>query len=389
MGTGRQMPVTRQSKNLERNRAVKATASHLTAFELSLLSSEVKHDASSTSAAHANDGSSTIYHSIITTTRTLQPQRMEMVSLRPQDINELINDVMSRTHRELRRRAPSIADAHRIQEITSSTPQRTVKRRRTSASPISIASTPPRRAPRRLKTERDRLFDAIEAGNDYPLEAVPIKSADDLNEAQLKKCYEILHACGSATDANASLTKTRQSIDGFLDAVFNDWSSRKAGSLLRSELDFLVEADVAAGRVCARPQEHANAGDCDSSSFCAATVSAVATYCSNPPMFKLEFSLVDELSGQPESFCPISRRDVRWADGDWMQELRRNLQAKVVAKIHKHNKHLAIWQARKLVGEWAKGSLSMGEETRNMGFLERAEADVAVLGLGGVMGGKS
>lgn len=178
---------------------------------------------------------------------------MEMVSLRPQDINELINDVMSRTHRDLRRRAPSIADANRIQEITSSTPQRTVvKRRRSSPSPISIASTPPQRAPatRRPKTERDRLFDAIEAGDAYPLEAVPIKSADVLNEAQLKKCYEILHACGSATDPNASMAKTRQSIDGFLDAVFNDWSSRKAGSLLRSELDFLVEADVVAGRLC-------------------------------------------------------------------------------------------------------------------------------------------
>ncbi|KAL6887436.1 hypothetical protein HDV57DRAFT_488792 [Trichoderma longibrachiatum] len=317
---------------------------------------------------------------------------MEMVSLRPQDINELINDVMSRTHRDLRRRAPSIADANRIQEITSSTPQRTVvKRRRSSASPISIASTPPRRAavaPRRLKTERDRLFDAIEAGDAYPLEAVHIKSADDLNEAQLKKCYEILHACGSATDPNASLTKTRQSIDGFLDAVFNDWSSRKAGSLLRSELDFLVEADVVAGRLCAKPREHSDITDCDAGSLCAATVSAVATYCSNPPMFKLEFSVVDELSGQPEPICPISRRDVRWADGDWIGELRKGLQAKVVAKIHKHNKHLAIWQARKLIGEWAKGSLSMGEEARKMGFLERAEADVAVLGLGGVMGAK-
>jgi hypothetical protein len=106
-------------------------------------------------------------------------------------------------------------------------------------------------------------------------------------------------------------------------------------------------------------------------------------------MFKLEFSVVDELSGQPEPICPISRRDVRWAaDGDWVAELRKGLQAKVVAKIHKHNKHLAIWQARKLIGEWAKGSLSMGEEAKKMGFLERAEADVAVLGLGGVLGAK-
>lgn len=159
---------------------------------------------------------------------------------------------MSQAQRELRRRATSIADANRIQEITTSTPQRSVKRRRTSASPISISSTPPRRASRKVKSERDKLFDAIEAGDNYPAGPMTIKGVDDLNEVQLKKCYEILHACGSATDPNASLTKTRQSIDGFLDAVFNEWSSRKAGSLLRSELDFLVEAEVAAGKLCGK-----------------------------------------------------------------------------------------------------------------------------------------
>lgn len=180
---------------------------------------------------------------------------MEVIpALQPQNIDAFINNLasMTRVQREIRRRATSIADANRIQEITTSTPQRSLKRLRTSASPISIASTPPRRAPRRVKSERDKLFDAIEAGADYPLKPVPIKSADDLNDVQLKKCYEILHACGSATDPNASLTKTRQSIDGFLDAVFNDWSSCKAGALLRSELDFLVDAEVVAGRLCGK-----------------------------------------------------------------------------------------------------------------------------------------
>ncbi|KAL7945041.1 hypothetical protein V8C42DRAFT_324396 [Trichoderma barbatum] len=309
---------------------------------------------------------------------------MEVILPR-QSVNEFISNLttMSRAQRELRRRATSIADANRIQEITSSTPQRSIKRPRTSASPISICSTPPRRVPRKVKSERDKLFDAIEAGDDYPLQPVPIKSADDLNEAQLKKCYEILHACGSATDPNASLTKTRQSIDGFLDAVFNDWSSNKAGALLRSELDFLVEAEVPAGRLCAKPQEHTKAADCNAGSLCAVAVSAVATYCNNPPMFKLEFSSIDELSRQPEAFCPISRRYIRWADDDWVKELRQSLRTKVIAKIHKYNKHLAIWQARKLVVEWAKGSLSLGEDVTKMGFLERATADVAIVGLGG------
>lgn len=174
--------------------------------------------------------------------------------LRRQNITDFLNNLstMSQAQRELRRRATSIADANRVQEITSATPQRSVKRRRSSASPISIASTPPRRAARDLKSGRDRLFDAMAAENDYPGRPMAIQSADDLSEVQLGKCYEILHACGSATDPNANMSKTRQSIDGFLDAVFNEWSSRKAGNLPRSELDFLVEAEVLVGKLCGK-----------------------------------------------------------------------------------------------------------------------------------------
>ncbi|EHK40205.1 hypothetical protein TRIATDRAFT_27001, partial [Trichoderma atroviride IMI 206040] len=220
---------------------------------------------------------------------------------------------------------------------------------------------------------RDKLFDAMQAGDDYPAEPKAIKSADDLSDMQLKKCYDILHACGSATDPNASLDKTRQSIDGFLDAVFNEWSSRKVGNLPRSELDFLVEAEVLTGKLCGKlnPQEHAKMSDCDAGTLCTAPVSAVATYCNNPPMFKLEFSAIDELSGQPEAICPMARGDIMWVNTDWVQELRKSLQTKIIAKVHKHNKHLAIWQARKLIVEWAKGSLSMGEDVSNMGFLKR------------------
>lgn len=136
-----------------------------------------------------------------------------------------------------------------------------------------------------------------------------------------------------------------------------------------------------------KPQEHARVADCDAGTLCAAPVSAVATYCNNPPMFKLEFSTVDELSGQPEAICPIVRGDIRWLDKDWVQDLRKSLQAKVIAKIHKHNKHLAIWQARKLIIEWAKGSLSMGEDVSKMGFLKREAGDVALIGLGGHLEG--
>jgi hypothetical protein len=341
--------------------------------------------------------------------------KMELqLPLRRQSITDFLNNLstMSQAQRELRRRVTSIADANRVQEITSATPQRSSVKRRRSASPISISSTPPR-ASRKTKTERDKIFDAMEAGDDYPAEPITIKSADDLNGGQLKKCYEILHACGSATDPNASLSKTRQSIDGFLDAVFNEWSSRKV-DLPRSELDFLVEAEVLVGKLCGKcdwlpildyfdlllraskssslqsantstvkPQEHVKATDCDAGTVCTAPVSAVATYCNNPPMFKLEFSTVDELSGQPEAICPMTRGDIMWVDSDWVQELRKALQAKIIAKVHKHNKHLAIWQARKLIVEWAKGSLSMGQDVSKMDFMKRETADIALIGMGG------
>lgn len=137
-----------------------------------------------------------------------------------------------------------------------------------------------------------------------------------------------------------------------------------------------------------KPQEHTKLTDCAAGSLCAANVSAVATYCNNPPMFKLEFSTIDELSGQPEAFCPISRKDIRWVEDDWVRELRQSLRTKVIAKIHKHNKHLAIWQARRLIVEWSKGSLSLGEDVSKMGFLVRETADVATVGLGGTIENK-
>ncbi|KAK5993089.1 hypothetical protein PT974_06517 [Cladobotryum mycophilum] len=278
---------------------------------------------------------------------------------------------------------PPLSNAGTIsrEEIPASPSRQSVKRQRNTDSPISISSSPARNSFRRSKSRRDKLFDGLEAGDDYPAAEMTIASAEDLSEAQLKKCFEILHACGSATDPNASLSTTRQSIDGFLDAIFNDWSSRKPGNLMRSELEFLVEADVVAGKVCVL-QSHRCILDCISSDLCTTDVTAVATYSNNPPMFKMEFTIMDPFNNQPETFCPIARGDIHWVTTDWVQELRKALQAKIVAKIHKFNKHLAIWQARKLILEWAKGGLGMGEDVNDMGFLGRGTANVAIIGLG-------
>lgn len=142
-----------------------------------------------------------------------------------------------------------------------------LKRRRqeqaqTLGSPISITSSPSRSVTsgsssrKKVKLERDGFFDALEAASEYPGEEVKISGADDLSRAQLKKCFDILHACGKATDPSASLATTRQSIDGFLEAVFNEWDSGKAKDLPRFELDFLVEAEEVAGRICGRFYNH-------------------------------------------------------------------------------------------------------------------------------------
>jgi hypothetical protein len=124
-----------------------------------------------------------------------------------------------------------------------------MKRHRSSESPVylsSIAIVSPDEA----RQARKRFFDALGAGKQYPGMPRAISSADQLTEMQLKTLFDILHACGSATDDEATLLTTRESVDGFLDAVYNDWTSDKEGGLVKPELEFLVEADVVAGTIC-------------------------------------------------------------------------------------------------------------------------------------------
>lgn len=147
-------------------------------------------------------------------------------------------------------RAASVANSARPSRARSLQHQQPpVKRQRDSSSPIYVSCTP-RVSAEAARDARKRLFDALERGDRYPGMRRCISSADGLGEAQLGRCFEILHACGRATDLGATLEKTRQSIDGFLEAIFNDWTSESAGDLLQPELEFLVEAEVVAGRIC-------------------------------------------------------------------------------------------------------------------------------------------
>lgn len=97
---------------------------------------------------------------------------------------------------------------------------------------------------------RQLLFDALERGDRLAAMSKTIDSPGCLTPAQLTRCFDIVHACGCATEAQATLAMTRQSVDGFLEAVFHDWSSERPGELLRPELEFLVDAEVVAGRMC-------------------------------------------------------------------------------------------------------------------------------------------
>lgn len=58
---------------------------------------------------------------------------------------------------------------------------------------------------------------------------------------------------------------------------------------------------------------------------------------------------------------PTERDDIRWITAtDWTGGVRDDLQKKIVARLHKYNKHQAIWQARRFVQGWARGALPEG-----------------------------
>ncbi|OAA36449.1 hypothetical protein NOR_07528 [Metarhizium rileyi] len=260
---------------------------------------------------------------------------------------------------------------------------RAVKRQRESESPVYLSSVA-LVTPEEAKQARRRFFDALACGDQHPGMPRTISSADQLTEVQLGRLFEMLHACGTATDNEATLSRTRASIDGFVDAVFNDWTSDKEDGLVKPELEFLVEAEVVAGTICVTPDTHQDVASCRaSSSTCNALVSAVASYNCNPAMLKVEYTMLDPFTGQPEAFCPLWRRDVRWAESSWGDTLRQTIEAKLVSKIHRYNKHLAVWHARKSIQHWSRGGISPGQSVGALEFMGRDAAASVLMGLGG------
>jgi hypothetical protein len=81
-----------------------------------------------------------------------------------------------------------------------------------------------------------------------------ITSPDDLERAELVHCFQVLHACGRATQPDQPLSSTRKSIEGFLDAVFKSWTPEGWDAEgAKPMLEFTTEAEVVAGKICGMP----------------------------------------------------------------------------------------------------------------------------------------
>ncbi|KAF5020022.1 hypothetical protein F66182_7958 [Fusarium sp. NRRL 66182] len=258
---------------------------------------------------------------------------------------------------------------------------RVSKREENSSETILIDSRSPSPEPRSNAESRQRLFTALELGQDMLREPRSITTADDLDEPELKRCFEILHACGTATDPDATLGSTKDTMEDFLDAVFKEWTGNATRELAKPIMDFVVREYISVGNICSQPTSHRSCASCVDSPACDTPVYGVASYRSRPAQLEISFSTTEPRRSvalaQEDLLCPMERPDVRWEDVDWMTELRMGLRRSCTVKIHRFNKHLAIWYARSLIKGWAEGSISMGKDGEVLAFLGREAVDAA------------
>ncbi|KAH8670543.1 hypothetical protein BGZ61DRAFT_497694 [Ilyonectria robusta] len=225
--------------------------------------------------------------------------------------------------------------------LPASKPRR-FKRER-SGDPILISSRSPSPSPRSSKRSRDRVFTALEHGDPFLRTPRSIITADDLDEVELKRCFEILHACAEATDPTVTLTSTRETMEGFLDAIFKDWTGNEPDEPAKPAMDFVLREYIGVGNVCQQPGSHRGAKSCADAPLCRAVV----------------------------------------YDGiDWLGLLKNETKRSCIAKIHKYNKHSAVWHARKLIRGWAKGSISMGEDNTVLSFVKREAVNAVFVTMG-------
>ncbi|KAF4426567.1 hypothetical protein F53441_14124 [Fusarium austroafricanum] len=255
----------------------------------------------------------------------------------------------------------------------------------TAGEPILIDSRSQTPEPRSNADSRDRLFAALELG-DYTLRKPrSITTSDDLDDAELKRCFEILHACGLATDENSTRAETRDTMEGFLNAVFKEWAG-DFGEPAKPSMDFVVREHISVGNICSQPANHRTSALCVDISACHTPVFGIATYRSRPAQLSISFSTEEPQHSSKQElqdlFCPMERADVRWEEQNWMAHLRQSMKRACMVKVHKYNKHLAIWYVRCLVVGWAKGSIWMGKDVEVYSFVSKDAVDAAFAMMG-------
>ncbi|KAG5981787.1 hypothetical protein E4U55_002565 [Claviceps digitariae] len=229
---------------------------------------------------------------------------------------------------------------------------------------------------------RHYFLDELSAGAPYPGTPKLISSPDQLTEVQLKICFDILDACGKATDKDGTLKTTRADIEEFLYSVFKDCRWDAEEGLVWPELDFMVEADLVVGMLCTTPSLHSTFSACFDSSTCSAEITASVFYDCDPAMLKMEFTMLDPFTDELEAFCPLGRTDIRWLDAPWREALRKTLAEKLFGKLRCYNKDLAVFHARKLIHGWRKGSMCLGLDVREMGFMGKEAVSLILMALG-------
>ncbi|RBR03320.1 uncharacterized protein FIESC28_11773 [Fusarium coffeatum] len=240
-------------------------------------------------------------------------------------------------------------------------------------------------APRSTAASRQRLFAALEADDYFLRPPRPINSANDLDGLELKRCFEILHACNIATEIDATLVSTGRTMEDFLEAVFEE------DSLEKPRLQFVAREFLQVGNVCGEPSNHQTVSACEESLSCQTPVYGIATYRSYPAQLSISFSThgPPRRSSEPLQglFCPMERTDVRFQDEqNWMADLRQNMKKACLKKVHMHNKRLAVWYVRILARGWAKGSIWMGKDVKVLSFVSRGAVDASFAMMGDFYG---
>ncbi|KFA64288.1 hypothetical protein S40285_06072 [Stachybotrys chlorohalonatus IBT 40285] len=221
--------------------------------------------------------------------------------------------------------------------------------------------------PMGLSAYSSSVFDALESGT---RPSCIIDNHEQLGMCELTRCWETLHKCGVASEVNASHTKTRESIESFLDAVFRNWNSHDQQVQVKLELK-PVQVRIDVGHLPGENNwiqiyfgqfikcdtvdtdaiaSHAERDCCPNAST---VIRAVGIYDFANSAYTRRLVTVDD--SEEHNFDHCMGNNVHFSDGDWTGALERALYEKVVSKVKRHNQRLAIFKARMAIRDSAMG----------------------------------